>query len=58
MDSQQIAQAVAAVITKAPKWIRHDMAGTDAALRARAEESLAAMIVAALTKDMPISSGD
>jgi len=36
------------VIERAPQWIRHDLAAKDAATRARAEETLAAMIADAL----------
>ncbi|MEV4933977.1 hypothetical protein MRBLSP13_002157 [Sphingobium sp. LSP13-1-1.1] len=36
------------VIERAPQWIRHDLAAKDAASRARAEETLAAMIADAL----------
>lgn len=40
MDSHTVTAAVAAVIAKAPQWIRHDLAAKDPALRQRAEESL------------------
>ena len=36
------------VIERAPQWIRHDLAAKDVATRARAEETLAAMIADAL----------
>lgn len=36
------------VIERAPKWLRHDLESKDAAARARAEETLAAMISDAL----------
>ncbi len=35
-------------LTRMPEWLRHDLAGKDALLRARAEEALAAMIVNAI----------
>ncbi|WP_170065968.1 MULTISPECIES: DUF6771 family protein [Sphingomonadaceae] len=41
------------VIERAPQWVRHDLEAKDAAIRARAEETLAAMISAAL-QDMQI----
>jgi hypothetical protein len=36
------------VIERAPQWLRNDLAAKDPAARARAEESLAAMLVDAL----------
>lgn len=39
-----ITRIVLAVLQRAPEWIRHDLATKDAATRARAEETLAAMI--------------
>ncbi len=50
------ADIITAVIARAPQWIRHDLASSDAALRVRAEESLAAMIAAALAEsdDKPL----
>lgn len=36
------------VIERAPQWVRHDLEAKDAINRARAEETLAAMISAAL----------
>jgi hypothetical protein len=35
-------------LRRAPEWIRHDLMSKDKALQARAEETLAAMIAAAL----------
>ncbi|MDX3910800.1 MAG: hypothetical protein QHC67_13420 [Sphingobium sp.] len=51
MDQPDLTAIVTAVLAKAPQWIRHDLASTDATLRVRAEESLAAMIAAALGAD-------
>lgn len=42
-------QIITAVIAKAPMWIRQDLASPEAATRLRAEETLAAMIKAALS---------
>lgn len=41
-------QSIAAVISRMPEWIRHDLVAKDVAIRARAEETLAAMIASAL----------
>ncbi|MDF2640345.1 MAG: hypothetical protein K0R64_3329 [Novosphingobium lindaniclasticum] len=43
------------VIERAPQWVRHDLEAKDAVIRARAEETLAAMISAALqdTQNQP-----
>ncbi|QPI72135.1 DUF6771 family protein [Sphingobium sp. Cam5-1] len=40
------------VLERAPQWIRHDLVAKDAAARARAEETLAAMIADALGKEI------
>jgi hypothetical protein len=40
------------VLELAPRWIRHDLVAKDAAARARAEETLAAMIADALGKQI------
>lgn len=40
--------AIVNVLARVPQWIRHDLASTDMALRTRAEETLAAMIAAAI----------
>ena len=36
------------VIERTPQWVRHDLEAKDTVIRARAEETLAAMISAAL----------
>lgn len=36
------------VIERTPQWVRHDLEAKDAAIRNRAEETLAATIAAAL----------
>lgn len=43
-----ITSIILAVIERAPQWVRHDLESRDSAIRARAEETLAAMIAAAL----------
>ncbi|HWW63962.1 MAG TPA: DUF6771 family protein [Sphingomonadaceae bacterium] len=50
MRQDQLLHEVAAVLQRVPQWARIDMASPDALLRARAEDTLAAMIVAALTE--------
>jgi hypothetical protein len=37
-------------VARLPEWVRHDLAAKDAALRVRAEESLAAILVDALDR--------
>jgi hypothetical protein len=55
MDQSDLTSIVNAVVAKAPHWIRHDLASSEATLRLRAEESLAAMIAAALaTRDQEV----
>nr|WP_311731909.1 DUF6771 family protein [Sphingomonas sp. BK069] len=39
---------VAAVVSRAPDWIRRNLSSTNSALRQRAEEALAAMLAAAM----------
>lgn len=46
------------VLGRAPQWLRHDLAGKDIAARARAEETLAAMLVDALTHGAPVETAD
>lgn len=46
--SETLLQTILNVLERAPAWIRHDLAGKDNAARARAEETLAAMIEAAV----------
>ncbi|MEJ7927931.1 DUF6771 family protein [Sphingobium sp. AN641] len=48
MEDQHLANIITVVLTRAPQWIRHDLSVSDPTLRLRAEESLAAMIAAAL----------
>ncbi len=53
MIKLDILALVTTVLTKAPEWIRKDLATKDAAIRTRAEEALAALITAELTKAAP-----
>jgi len=47
--------AILQVVERAPQWVRHDLDSKDAVIHARAEETLAAMISAALqdTQNQP-----
>jgi hypothetical protein len=49
--NEDITKIVLMVLVRAPEWVRHDLAAKDAAIRARAEEALAAMIANALAQD-------
>jgi hypothetical protein len=46
-----VAEVVRELLARAPEWVRVDLASKDAMARARAEETLAAIIEAALIKD-------
>ncbi|WP_281824489.1 DUF6771 family protein [Sphingobium sp. BS19] len=48
MDQPNHLPAITAVLANAPQWLRHDLCSADPKLRMRAEESLAAMIAAAV----------
>lgn len=43
-----VPHAIRQLLERLPQWLRTDLAAPDPALRQRAEESLAAMIVAAI----------
>jgi hypothetical protein len=47
---QTTRDALLKAIARLPDWIRHDLATKDAALRVRAEESLAAMLADVLDR--------
>ncbi|WP_375429424.1 hypothetical protein [uncultured Sphingomonas sp.] len=47
MQLEELAGIVAGVAARLPEWVRTDLASKDASARERAEETLAAMIVAA-----------
>jgi len=49
-DESVISDAVRELLGRAPEWIRHDLASKDPHARARAEDTLAAMIGAALAE--------
>jgi hypothetical protein len=44
---EELAGIVSGVVARLPEWVRTDLASKDASARERAEETLAAMIVAA-----------
>ncbi len=46
------------VLERTPQWIRHDLASKDSSVRARAEETLAAMIANAPGEGTGDSPGD
>jgi hypothetical protein len=51
MSPTKIKSTVADILSRTPEWIRHDLAAKDVAARLRAEETLAAMIAAAVSGD-------
>ena len=50
MDKDILTQRIGAAVAKLPEWLRHDLALADKAARERAEETLAAIIAAALSE--------
>lgn len=46
---EDLAGIVSGVVTRLPQWVRTDLASKDASARARAEETLAAMVIAAVS---------
>jgi hypothetical protein len=46
--ADQLTASIAVVLARAPEWIRQELASSEPAVRNRAEETLAAMIAAAL----------
>lgn len=51
-----INQLVLRVLERAPQWVRQDLLSSDAVVRARAEETLAAMISSALAESQASDS--
>lgn len=51
-----INQLVLRVLERAPQWVRQDLLSGDAVVRARAEETLAAMISSALQESQATDS--
>ncbi len=57
--SMDVAKIVQGLLARAPEWIRVDLSSKDSGARSRAEETLAAMIAAAINKDRtPAVSAD
>jgi hypothetical protein len=50
MNADDTAATITKVIENAPDWLRQDLSSKDSSQRTRAEETLAAMITAALQK--------
>lgn len=50
---QETSELIMRVIARAPQWLRHDLSSKDLNARGRAEETLAAMIVDALSHGTP-----
>jgi hypothetical protein len=48
MDADQLTATVLEVLSRAPAWVRTDLASQDTSMRQRAEEVLATLIAAAL----------
>lgn len=48
--NETLTSTVLQVIERAPQWVRRDLESKDVAIRVRAEETLAAMIAAALNE--------
>lgn len=53
-----INQLVLRVLERAPQWVRQDLLSSDSVVRARAEETLAAMISSALAESQASDSGN
>jgi hypothetical protein len=50
---QETSELITRVIARAPQWLRHDLSSKDLSARGRAEETLVAMIVDALSHGTP-----
>ena len=46
--AKRLAETIHAVVQRAPLWLRQDLTSKEGAIRARAEEAMAAMIADAL----------
>ena len=54
--TRDLTDAILRVIERAPQWIRRDLDSTDAVVRIRAEETLAAMIADALEQQAEVQA--
>ena len=52
--TQELTGTILRVVERSPQWIRRDLDAKDPAARIRAEESLAAMIAAALDQQAEV----
>lgn len=50
---QNISELISRVISRMPQWLRNDLSAKDLNARGRAEETLAAMVVDALSTGTP-----
>lgn len=48
--SDDLQQAISAVVQRAPEWMRHDLQSKDKVTRTRAEEAFAAIIANAIAE--------
>jgi hypothetical protein len=55
--TDDLSGVIAQAISKAPEWVKHDLAAKDLALRERAKEALAAMIAAAVLRSQSRPQG-
>lgn len=53
MSPKKLSGIVASVVARLPEWVRADLTSKETSLRERAEETLAAMIVAAASAPCP-----
>lgn len=53
-----IIEVILRVLERAPQWVRQDLLSGDPIVRARAEETLAAMISSALVESQTTDSND
>ncbi len=51
MTPDEVSAKIAKVVKHAPEWLRDELTSKDVALRARAEDTLSAMIAAALKSE-------
>lgn len=51
MTQEELTGTIAQILGRAPQWVRHDLSSADPLLRARAEETLAAMVAAGIAVD-------
>lgn len=56
MTSDQLA-VITDIIGRAPEWVRQDLLAKEPSHRQRAEEALAAMIAAALSREVDATDG-